>query len=359
MPNPYSFSAPYPFPEQIQRSLYILGFPDGVAPESMKELNKRYHLLALKHHPDKVIGDGDCHSDENYKDPTEKFKEINEAHKRVKEYFFSDDPGGTPDIHMEAGGYDSILHLFIQSILVKMTAVNESTTTDNSANAIQSLIHMIITKGIQSGITMFHTMDKNTCLTLYEILSKNRDLFGISREIMDELTSIVEEKTGEDIVVRMNPSLLDMLLDRIYILHECGQVYYIPLWHTELHFNKPTSDGGKSEVIVLCEPELPDHVSLDDNNNLFISLDVNVLELFDKQIWPVYINDEIKSRGFIYYLNAADVTLQSHGRQCILLRNLAGGGAAGISKCNTNTSDIYKVGIRANVYANVRLVSGM
>jgi hypothetical protein len=262
-----------------------------------------------------------------------------------------------PDIHMEAGGYDSILHLFIQSILVKMTAVNG--TPDSSANAIQSLIHMIITKGIQSGIIMFRTMDKHTCLTLYEILSKNQDLFGISREIMDELTSIVEEKTGEDLVVRMNPSLLDMLLDRIYILHECGQIYYIPLWHTELHFNKPASDGGKNEVIVLCEPELPDNVSLDDNNNLFISLDVNIQELFTKQILPVYINDELKSRGFIYYLNAADVTLRSEGRQCIPLRNLAGGGAAGISRCNTNTSDIYKVGIRANVYANVRLVVGV
>jgi hypothetical protein len=351
----------FPYPEPIQTSLYRLGFADGVAPSSIKELNKRYHLLALKHHPDKVACDGDSDGDgdvhEIHKDATERFKEINEAHKRVKEYFFSSDTEAMPDIYMEAGGYDSILQIFIQSILVKMTAVNGSTTTDNCANSIQSLIHMIITKGIQSGIIMFRTMDKHTCLTLYEILSKNQDLFGISREIMDELTSIVEEKTGEDLVVRMNPSLLDMLLDRIYILHECGQLYYIPLWHTELHFNKPTNDGGKSEVIVLCEPELPDHVSLDDNNNLFISLDVNVLELFAKQIWPVYINDEIKSCGFIYYLHAADVSLQSHGRQCILLRNVAGGGATGISKCNTNTVDIYKVGIRANVYANVRLVS--
>jgi hypothetical protein len=204
---------------------------------------------------------------------------------------------------------------------------------------------------------MFQTMDKQACLTIYDILSKNQDLFGISREILEELTRIVEEKMGDDLVVRLNPSLLDMLLDRVYILHEYGQVYYIPLWHSGLHFKQPATHGD-GEIIVLCDPELPDNVSLDDNNNLFISLDVNIQELFAKQILPVYINDEIKSRGFIYYLNAADVSLQSHGRQCIPLRNLAGGGAAGISKCNTNTSDIYKVGIRANVYANVRLVSG-
>jgi len=353
MPNSFSFSTPYPFPESIQTSLYTLGFAEGVAPSSIKELNKRYHLLALKHHPDKVTLDEDGKN----KDATEKFKEINDAHKRVKEYFFSSDAEGISDIHMEAGGYDSILQLFIQSILVKMTTANGA--PDASAKAIQSLIHMIITKGIQSGITMFRTMDKQACLTIYDILSKNQELFGITREILDELIGIVEEKTGEDIVVRMNPSLLDMLLDRVYILHEGGQIYYIPLWHTELHFKKPATDGSKSEVIVLCEPELPEHVSLDDNNNVFISLDVNIQELFATQILPVYINDEIKSRGFIYYLHASDVTLQSHGRQCVPLRNLAGGGALGISKCNTNTGDIYKVGIRANVYANVRLVSGV
>ena len=358
MPNPYSFSAPYPFPEQIQRSLYILGFPDDVAPESMKELNKRYHLLALKHHPDKAMVDD---SDNNGIDTAERFKEINDAHKRVKDYFYSNEPGSSSSssIGSEINSYDSILQMFIQTILVKMgpVAVGGGGNMETNANqAVQSLINMIITRGIQSGITMFHTMDKQTCLTMYEILSKNQDLFGISREIMEELTTIVEEKTSNDLVVRLNPSLLDMLLDRVYILHECGQVYYIPLWHTELHFKKP----GNGEVIALCEPELPDHVSLDDNNNLFISLDVNVIELFTRQIWPVYINDDIKDSGFVYYLHACDVTLRSDARQCVLLRGLDGvPGCGGIAKCSTNTNDIYKVGVRASVYANVRLVSGM
>jgi hypothetical protein len=179
---------------------------------------------------------------------------------------------------------------------------------------------------------------------------------------MEELTRVVEEKMGEDLVVRLNPSLLDMLLDRVYILNEYGQTYYIPLWHSELHF-KPPAIHGDGEIIVLCDPELPDNVSLDDNNNLFISLDVNILELFRDQVVPVYINDEIKDRGFIYYLHACDVTLRSDTRQCVLLRGLGGvggGGVGGIATMNTNTSaksnDIYKVGARASVYANMRLV---
>lgn len=380
----------YPFPEPIQTALRILGFADGVTPESMKELNKRYHLLALKHHPDKVSAtttnnddnDNDNCDDNRRTRATERFKEINDAHKRVKEFFFSNEPG-LDDIRME-NGYNSILQMFIQTILTKISrgqgagaglglglglglghgvglgvgvGYGYEETTINQA--VQSLIHMIITKGIQSAITMFQTMDKHACLTIYDILSKNQDLFGISREILDELTRIVEEKMGDDLVVRLNPSLLDMLLDRVYILHEYGQTYYIPLWHSELHFKQPTTYGD-GEIIVLCDPELPDNVSIDDNNNLFISLDVNVLELFTRQILPVYINDEIKDRGFIYYLHACDVTLRSDARQRVLLRWVNGTeGCGGLAKCSINTNDIYKVGVRASVYADVRLVSGV
>jgi len=334
----------YPFPDSIQSSLRILEFPEDELPKSLKELNKRYHRLALKYHPDKA-GAG----------ALERFKEINDAHKRVKSFFYPDD--SLPDFDT---GYDSILQLFIQSILVKMSGGGGS--SGESRDAIQSLIAMIITKGIQSGIAVFRNMDKHTCITIYELLAKNQDIFGISREMMEELTKIVEEKTGNDLVVRLNPSLLDMLLDRVYILHEEGQTFYIPLWHSELHFTRTTDAtidaSATSNVIVLCEPELPDNVTMDENNNIYISLEVNVGELFARQVLPVYINDEIKARGFVYYLHACDLTLRSDTRQCVMLRGATGevgsqiGGIAMYSP-----TDMYKVDKRANVYANVRLTN--
>ena len=315
-------------------------------------------MLALKHHPDKAGGNDTCSIEASATataTATERFKEINDAHKRVKDYFYSSDA----DIKDAETGYDSILQLFIQTILVKMTSTATTATAGApDASAIQSLIHMIITKGIQSGITMFRNMEKHSCITIYDILSKNQDLFGISREMMDELSRIVEEKTGEDLVVRLNPSLLDMLLDRVYILQENGHSYYIPLWHSELHFKNASAAAAAGdalehdhEVIVLCDPELPENVNIDDDNNLFISLDVDIRELFVKQIVPVYINDEVKSHGLVYYLHACDVNLRSSTRQCVLLH-----GIGGIARCNTvSSSNIYNVGIRANVYANVRL----
>lgn len=335
------------YPNDIQNSLYILGYPEHTSPSSIKELNKRYHILALKHHPDKYAGIN-MNEEEATADATEKFKEINEAHKTLIKYFYS-----TAECEYNTG-YDSILQLFIQTILSKMSSTNSNT------DAIQSIIHQIITKGIQSAVSLFRAMDKQTMIMIYDILSKNQEIFGISREIMDELSRIKEERTSSDIVIHLNPSLLDMLLDRVYLLKEGGHTYYIPLWYSELHFkipppfnenniNSTTIDG---EVVVLCDPELPDNVTIDDHNNIYISLDVNICDLFREQVLPVVINDEIKTNGFVYYINASDVTLRSDITQQVLLH-----GSVGIAAMNhtRNATDMYKVDKRANVYANIRL----
>lgn len=365
-------SVQYPYPLSIQSSLIILGYRENTPPTSMKELNKRYHILALQHHPDKVQVKGNIASldvsEQEQIDATEKFKEINDAHKRILEYFYSDcdNPDYTTDT-----GYDSILQLFIKTIFVKMSSSPSWSSSQYSntvdPNLVQSIIHQIITKGIQSAVKIFRSMDKQTMIVIYDTLSKNQDLFGISREIMDELTVILEEKTSADMVVHLNPSLLDMLLDRVYILNEDGHAYYIPLWHSELHFKRHIENLDASsntyvsqsgEIIVLCEPELPDNVTIDDDNNIYISLDVDICELFVKQVIPVIINDEIKMHGFIYYLHACDVTLQSadFGCQRVLLRGIEcdNGGIGGIAKWTSG--DIYNIGPRARIYANVRLV---
>ncbi len=361
MPSSY----PYPYPEEIRRSLHILGYRENIAPSSLKELNKRYHMLALIHHPDKCVQHADvCHQDNDptqghesthATEATEKFKDINQAHKCLLEYFYSS--SGVHQ-HQTDNAYNSIFQLFIQTIVSKH---------DTSAAAIQMMIHHIITKGIQSAISVFSSMDKQTTLMIYDILSKNQDLFGISRDTMVELTKIMEEKTSADIVIRLNPSLLDMLLDRVYILHESGHTYYIPLWHSELHFkigstqkdrqhiySTGVSPDVEGELIVLCDPELPDNVTIDDHNHIYISLDVSINELFRAQVLPVIINEETRVNNILYYLHAADVTLRTDITQRVLLHGC--GGIALICNNTSHTNDMYKVDKRANVYANIRLI---
>ena len=352
-------------PTDIENALLTLGFETTV-PKTLQELNKRYHMLALKHHPDKNMNDN------------ETFKNINSAHKLVKEYFFDGEnndaadegPGGSSS----GNTYNSIFGIFVKSLLLKLTKQKTSVSSRycNEDN-INSIIQTILNKGIQSAVLLFRNMDKQSCLSIYDILSANQELFSISREILKELHDIVESKMKHDTIINLNPSITDMLLDKVYILRENDRSFYIPLWHSQLHFNltpvisgedtvtqstkddnidtEQTSAGRESEMIVLCNPELPENVSIDENNNIYINdIDVDICELFKNQNILISIDDTSKSRGFIYELRASDVCFRSDIRQRVRLY-----GSYGLA-C-VNSQDIYNVTTRAHVFAVIRLVT--
>lgn len=356
------------YPTDIKNALFTLGF-ETTPPKTLQELNKRYHMLALKHHPDKNIND------------SETFKNINNAHKMVKEYFFEGDNNDATDegIGGSSSGstYNSIFGIFVKSLLFKLTKTKTKTNVSSRScneDNINSIIQTILNKGIQSAVLLFGNMDKQSCLSIYDILSANQELFSISREILKELHDIVESKMKNDTIINLNPSITDMLLDKVYILRENDRSFYIPLWHSQLHFKnapvmsgentdtpQPNDDdnietgeqtsGQESELIVLCNPELPENVSIDENNNIYINdIDVDICELFKNQIIIISIDDTSKQRGFIYELRANDVCFRSDSRQRVRLH-----GSYGLA-C-VNSQDIYNVTRRADVFAVIRLIT--
>jgi hypothetical protein len=183
-----------------------------------------------------------------------------------------------------------------------------------------------------------------------------------------------------------------MLLDKVYILRENGHSYYIPLWHSQLHFKlkntagcgsgggggggsdtettdteaaEPAKAGDASEasdaetaseeaeMIILCNPELPPHITIDEDNNIFINnVDIDIYELFYNQVIHITIDDETKAHGFIYELYAGDVCFQTKTNQCVRLY-----GSNGISR--VSNSDIYNASNKSNVYAVFRLIAKM
>ena len=354
-------------PKDIKDALKVLGYKTEELPTSVQELNKRFHILALKHHPDKIGNNGHCDD--------ELFKQINQAHKLVKEYTFAD----TADAGFkENSDYSSIFGIFVKSLLFKL-AKKPMHPEQNELN-INAIIQTIISKGIQSAVILFRSMDKHSCVAIYEILSENQELFSISREILDELNAIVESKMKNDTIINLNPTILDMLLDKVYILRENGHSYYIPLWHSQLHFKlkniaaaggAETTDeaaaavdtdtdtdapadatpADEAEMIVLCNPELPSHITIDEHNNIFINnVDVDIYELFYNQVIHITIDDDTKAQGFIYELYAGDVCFQTKTKQCIRLY-----GSNGLSR--VSNSDIYNASNKSNVYAVFRLVA--
>ena len=84
------------------------------------------------------------------------------------------------------------------------------------------------------------------------------------------MKKIVSEKTKNDYLYVINPSLDDLLENNIYKLVHRGEIFFVPLWHSEIYFE----DNEKNDIIVRCIPDLPPHIMIDENNSLHVELNM-------------------------------------------------------------------------------------
>jgi hypothetical protein len=81
--------------------------------------------------------------------------------------------------------------------------------------------------------------------------------------------------------------------NNIYKLYVNEELFLVPLWHNESYF-----EFTNGEMIVLCDPELPSNITLDDDNNICIETTINTLDEFlllikEKQPICITIADKI------------------------------------------------------------------
>jgi hypothetical protein len=222
----------------IKEALFILNLTHHNITEI--DLKKRYHKLALKNHPDK---------NGNTQVSTEKFKEINEAYEILLREInqsteFSE--------KMYDYDYTECLNIFI----------------DQLARGQYSTFIILTIKSILNGCTnislsIFENMDQENLLSIYYFLIKNKSTLHISDEIIEKIKNILFEKFKNIQVIRLNPSLNDLINNNVYKLEINDIKYYVPLWHSELYFD--------IDIIVKCIPELPDNIEIDEDNNLIVT----------------------------------------------------------------------------------------
>jgi hypothetical protein len=70
-------------------------------------------------------------------------------------------------------------------------------------------------------------------------------------------------------IYKLNPSINDLLHNNFYKLYVEEQLYLVPLWHKESYY-----DGSGCEIIAICDPELPDNIKIDDDNNLLVDIEL-------------------------------------------------------------------------------------
>ena len=223
---------------------------------TLEYLKKQYRKLALKNHPDK---------NGNTDESTKKFQKINEAYHYLKREIkhlnyddLDDNIKGEDEELFNSSLYSDILKGFMKTVFEGK--YNELLT---------KIVNDIITAGKRTSVKLFDDLDKDTAFNIYTFLSNNRSVLHLSQEILDIIREIVVKKYDNVDVYKLNPSINDLINNNLYKLHVNDELYLVPLWHNESYF-----DGSGCEIIVICEPELPEGIQIDDDNNIFITKEI-------------------------------------------------------------------------------------
>lgn len=217
---------------------------------SLEYLKRQYKKLALKHHPDK---------NGNTPESNENFQKINEAYNYLKSDFnFEDD-----DLQSEKEDFNSSLYYDILRGFMK--TVFEGRYTD----ILSKIVSDIMSAGKKISVKLFDDLDKDTAFNIYTFLSNYRSTLHLNQDILDNIREIVVKKYDNVEVYKLNPNINDLLANNLYKLYVNGELYLVPLWHNESYF-----DSSGCEIIVICDPELPKGVEIDDDNNIFITKEI-------------------------------------------------------------------------------------
>ena len=235
---------------------------DNLATIDLHSLKKKYHKLALQHHPDK---------NGNTVESKEHFQKIGEAYDLLKREIGVNELDENDNDQETDSGYMFILTLFLKTLF-----------KDVNYEIVLSILKDAVS------VALFESINKEMCIYIYDFIIKYKTILHISDETLEKVKQIILDKYKDVQIFILNPSLFDLFENNIYKLKVEDVIYYVPLWHNEIVFQQNTNINN--EIIVKCIPELPDNVEIDENNNLIISITIPLtLSLFFEKKYLVYI----------------------------------------------------------------------
>jgi hypothetical protein len=309
---------------------------------SLEELNKRFRILALRLHPDK---------NGNTPEATAAFQELNAAYRlllpgandRTNKYSGAD-ADADADANADIETYSNIFMNFMKS-LFRSERNPRQDDADGVNPILLDLLHRIVHDYASGSVNAaLDSLDPSVLFQLYDTLEQYNAAVSMDARVFEEITRTLREKMRKNNIIILRPSLKDVLQNNISVLQYEGQTFYVPMWHSELHYR--VDDSGK-QLIVKCVPVLPDHMSIDVNNELHIDVRADIKELLTRSSGgvlriPLYEDACVE-------LRVSDLRIVS--RQTVVLRDST---IRGISLICAN--DIYDVKKQAPICVHVHLV---
>ena len=304
--------------EIMEIDLSIVNYNDV----SLEYLKKQYRKLILKNHPDK---------NGNTPESNEKFKNIHEAYHYLKKEIDHLKPA---DFHNVECDDDRETTLYFDILRNFMKTAFEGHYTD----VLSKIVNDIINAGKKISVKLFDDLDKDTALNIYIFLSNYRSVLHLSEEIMDMIRDVVVKKYDNVEVYKLNPSINDLLNNNVYKLYLNNELFLVPLWHNESHF-----DSSGCEIIVICDPELPDGILIDEDNNIHVETILTINEIHQKIMNNECITVNISEHTYNIPLDQLYMKREQYYR----IKN------SGLSKVK---KDIYDVSEKTDIIVKIIMV---
>ena len=283
---------------------------------TLSELKKKYRKLALQKHPDK---------NGNTKESCEEFRLIYDAYVYLKKESDAFDNGNidTDTENSTENSFDS--NVSYVSLIAKFLSGLQY--NDVFIKVVQELLVS------RFSWKLVERLDSDMLLNIYNFLSSYRLVFGITDEILENLKKAIVNKYKH--VYVLNPKLSDLLENKVYKLMVDDKLYVVPLWHKEIYFDCSNNE----EIIVICEPELPENIKIDEENNILVEVTIHMSELFSSD----KIKFEYEGLSFEIPLNRLFIKREQTYK---FLKS-------GITKI---TDDIYNVSDKSDIIVGVKIV---
>jgi len=251
---------------------------------SKDSIKKQYHKLALKYHPDK-------NSDTT--EAKERFQLLGEAFAIANDY---NDTGTYNREKINNNMFDmneKDYGFFINSFLSTLTIKN-----DKIRNILFNLINT--TESVPCVDEVLSQLSSDDVDELGKFITKYQCYFSLSTSFINKIKDMIHynpQKQGdEDIkpndIVILNPIIDDIIENNIFKLEYKGHIYFVPLWHGELYYD--VSDNIiESELIVKCIPILPKHIWINEHNDLYFSINLELSKVFEKRYLEICVGKKV------------------------------------------------------------------
>ena len=308
----------------LQKHLKILNLNQNLISEEV--LRKHYFKKALQYHPDK----------NNSEDAKINFHKIHGSYEFLMKYYgYMDDDSydlGCDEEKTEEvpiPEYASMIYSFLEPMI--QTELFQDIHSKILVKLVETLKHKCEDKAMQ----MLENLNIKKCKSIYLLINNNKDILNIPSSFVEKVKDLYESKMEKDQIIRIFPSLHDLMIDNLYKLNENNKEYLIPLWHHELVY-----DNDGAELYVQIIPKLEENITIDENNNLHIDQSYSLYELWKMENICIKIANKL--------LTIEKSSLKLIPKQVITLPNI------GISKINCN--NIYDNSKRGSIHIHIEIV---